>query len=106
MALAMTVTDAELKTAISYKCSNCYAAMAMGNRIVGGRDNVLALCLSTTLASMLEEATERGIDVASLHCAVGEQPVKDSLYYKRATGEMTEREFLDAFRRWQNGEDQ
>ena len=36
---------------------------------------------------------------------IDRKPVQETLYWKRATGEMTEAEFKAAFSKWQRGEE-
>ena len=103
MTLSLPASDEILKKAISHKCANCYAAMSLCNQLGGSLTDEWKLCHSYTLKQLLEEATERHLDLSNVRSSVDGIPVKDSLYYKRATGAFTEAEFQKAFKLWQNG---
>ena len=92
-----------LKKAISLKCANCYAAMSFANLLGGTMSEAWYLCHNYTLKQLLDEANAQGVDLSDVKSSIDDIPVKDSLYYKRATGEMTEQEFKAAFKKWQNG---
>lgn len=94
----------KLKKAISLKCANCYAAMEFANALGGSKTDEWILCHSFTLKQLLEEANSQGVDLSDVKSSIDDIPVKDSLYYKRATGDMTEQEFRAAFSKWQRGE--
>lgn len=99
-----TISVEKLKKAISLKCANCYAAMEFANILGGSKTDEWILCHSYTLKQLLDEANSLGVDLSEVKSSIDHIPVKDSLYYKRATGEMTEQEFRAAFKKWQNGE--
>ena len=92
-----------LEEAICLKCSNCYEAMSFANALGGSRTDAWYLCHTYSLKELLAEATERKLDLSRLMTSVEATRVVDSLYYKRATGLMTEDEFQEEFRKWQGG---
>lgn len=92
-----------LKEAICLKCANCYVAMSFANVLGGTPSDAWYLCHAYPLKALLAEARERGLDLSGLKAAVDGIPIEQSLYYKRATGAMTEDEFQAAFREWQKG---
>lgn len=94
----------ELKQAICLKCANCYGAMSFANALGGSKTDAWYLCHTHTLKELLAEANELKLDLSGLKCAVEEQPIEETLYYKRAAGLMTEQEFKQAFSKWQRGE--
>lgn len=98
-----TISIDRLKKAISLKCANCYAAMEFANALGGSKTDEWILCHSFTLKQLLDEANAQNVDLSDVKSSIDNIPVKDSLYYKRATGEMTEQEFRAAFKKWQNG---
>jgi len=99
-----TISKEALKKAISLKCANCYGAMEFANALGGSKTDEWILCHSYTLKQLLDEANSLGLDLSDVKSSIDEIPVKDSLYYKRATGEMDEKEFRAAFSKWQRGE--
>lgn len=99
-----TISTDDLKKAISLKCANCYAAMQFANILGGSRTDAWHLCHAHTLKELVDEANSLGVDLSDVKSAIDNIPVKDSLYYKRAMGIMTEQEFKAAFKKWQNGE--
>ena len=99
-----TISHDDLKKAISLKCANCYGAMSFANALGGSRTNAWYLCHAYTLKQLLDEANSIGLDLSDVKSAIDHKLVKETLYYKRTSGEMTEREFQAAFRKWQNGE--
>jgi len=94
----------KLKKAISLKCANCYAAMEFANALGGSKTDEWILCHSFTLKQLLDEANAQGVDLSDVKSSIDNIPVQESLYYKRATGDMTEQEFRAAFSKWQRGE--
>jgi hypothetical protein len=99
-----TISVEDLKKAISLKCANCYAAMSFANALGGSRTDAWYLCHAHTLKELLDEANTQGVDLSDVKSSIDNIPVKESLYYKRATGDMTEQEFKAAFSKWQRGE--
>jgi hypothetical protein len=98
------ISAEELKEAISIKCANCYAAMSFANALGGSRTDAWYLCRAYTLKQLLDEASSIGLNLSGLKSAIDDIPIEESLYYKRATGEMDEQEFRAAFSKWQRGE--
>lgn len=98
------ISTDKLKKAISLKCANCYGAMSMCNALGGMATDEWILCHAYTLKQLLDEANSLGLDLSDVKSSIDDKPVKETLYYKRATGEMTEQEFQTAFRKWQKGE--
>lgn len=98
------ISTDKLKKAISLKCANCYGAMEFANALGGYKSDEWILCHSYTLKQLLDEANSLGLDLSDVKASIDDIPVKDSLYYKRATGEITEQAFRAAFKKWQNGE--
>lgn len=94
----------DLKEAICLKCANCYGAMSFANALGGSRTDAWFLCHTYTLKQLLEEARQQNLDLSGLKCAVENQPIEETLYYKRASGLITEQEFKTAFSKWQKGE--
>ena|SRR5581483_10121330 len=99
-----TISTEDLKKAICLKCANCYAAMSFANALGGSRTDAWYLCHAYTLKQLLDEAKSLNLDLTGLKSAIDNKPVEETLYYKRATGIMTEQEFKAAFKKWQNGE--
>lgn len=97
------VSDKDLTEAIQLKCSPCYGAMSFANALGGSKTIPWTLCHSQTLETLLDEADARGISLEGIVCSVEKQPIKETLYYKRAKRLMTEQEFQKAFREWQKG---
>lgn len=104
LTIERTPSSEDLKKAISLKCANCYAAMSFANALGGSRTDAWYLCHAYTLKELLDEASSLGVDLSDVKSSIDNIPVKDSLYYKQATGEMTEQEFKTAFKKWQNGD--
>ena len=96
------VTDDHIRRAIELKCANCYGALSFANALGGSKDVVWLLCHAFPLKDILVEADRRGIDLTPLKAAVDGTPVKESMYYRRAAGVITEDEFQKEFRQWQN----
>lgn len=103
IATERVISTDKLKKAISLKCANCYGAMEFANALGGSKTDEWILCHSFTLKQLLDEANSLGLDLSDVKSSIDDIPVKDSLYYKRATGEMTEQEFRAAFSKWQKG---
>lgn len=99
-----TISVESLKQAICLKCANCYGAMSFANAIGGSKTDAWALCHAYELKQLLEEAEAQGLDLGDARAAVTNEPVRETLYYRRATGELSEAEFQKAFRAWQRGE--
>jgi hypothetical protein len=93
----------DLLRAISLKCSNPYGAMSMLNALGGTQDTPWKLCHAFKLKDLIDEATRRGLSLDDVKTSCEPQPVKESMYYKRATGEWTEEQFQVEFRKWQKG---
>lgn len=104
MSLTKPVSVDALKKAICLKCANCYGAMAFANALGGTQTDAWYLCHNYTLEQILEEAEKVNVNLDELVCAVEPQPVKESLYYKRAKKLITEAEFKKEFSKWQRGE--
>lgn len=98
------ISHKELKQAICLKCANCYGALSFANALGGSKTDAWILCHAYTLKQLLEEAKNLNLDLSGLKCAVENQPIEETLYYKRAAGLITEQEFQTAFRKWQRGE--
>lgn len=87
-----TIAHEELKEAIRLKCANCYGAMAFANALGGSRTDAWYLCHAYTLKQLLDEANSIGLNLSGLKSAIDNMPIEESLYYKRATGIMTEQD--------------
>src|SRR4051812_28514094 len=99
-----TASPDDLRDAVRLKCANCYGALSMANALGGSHTPGWDLCHVYPLKEILAEATERGVSLAGLKSAVDNKPVEETLYYRRATGAMTEQEFQTEFKKWQRGE--
>lgn len=102
--LKREITDKDLTEAISLKCANCYGALSFANALGGYQDTPWQLCHKYPLKDLLEEAEQRNIDLSGVNAAVEVMPVMDTMYYKRAKGLITEKEFNELFNKWQRGE--
>lgn len=104
LSIETPVTNKDLIEAIQLKCSPCYAAMAMCNALGGSVTVPWTLCHSQTLKTLVDEANTRLVSLDGVECSVEKQPIKETMYYKRAMGLITEDEFQAAFRKWKNGD--
>jgi hypothetical protein len=78
--------------------------MSFANAIGGSRTDAWYLCHNYTLKELVDEADSYSVDLSDVKSSIDNIPVKESLYYKRAMGLITEQEFKAAFKKWQNGE--
>jgi hypothetical protein len=100
----MDTTNASLIKAIRLKCENCYGAMSFANALGGYPSPQWILCHSYSLKDLLEEAKNRKLDLSQISTEIDPiLPIIQTLYYKRATGEMTEKEFRREFSKWKRG---
>lgn len=98
------IVDADIVKALGLKCAMCYGALALCRAL--GRadeDNAWWLASNHTIVELLEEAKERGIDLSSAQTEVEHQPLLESMKYRRAVGEITEREYVLYARDVQSG---
>lgn len=102
--LEKEITNKDLTKAISLKCANCYGAMSFANALGGYQDIPWQLCHKYPLKDLIEEAENRNIDLSNVNAAVEVMPVKETMFYKRAKGLITEQEFKELFRKWKRGE--
>ena len=94
----------DVKKAIRLRCANCWGAMSFANQLGGYPSPEWVLAHSHTLKELLDHAREAGIDLTGLEAAVEGGPIEGTMYYRRATGELSETEFRAEFRKWQKGE--
>ena len=97
-----TISHKALKEAICLKCANCYGAMSFANALGGSKTDAWLLCHAYSLKVLLGEAAAQKIDLNGLVSAIDNQPIEQTMYYRRATGAITEEEFQAEFRKWQN----
>jgi hypothetical protein len=103
LTLQQNITNEDVLEAISLKCSTCYGAMSIANRVGGTPTVAWQLCHTYPLAQIIQEAQERGLALDSVRVAVGDELVQDSMYWKLAMKLVTEEEFQKLFRQRQTG---
>jgi hypothetical protein len=97
-----SITIEALQKALCIKCDNAYATLAKVN--MNNYRDEWWLCHTYSLAELIQMAEVQGINFGELFTVTDKIPVRNSLYYKRATKAITEAEFRSAFMRWQRGE--
>lgn len=102
--IAETPNPEDVKEAIRLRCANCWGALSFANSIGGTLTGAWKLAHGHTLEALLDHAREAGISLEGLQAAVEEQPIERTMYYRRATGEITEEQFRAEFRRWRMGQ--
>ena len=95
--------DLDLKEAISLKCAMCYGALSFANAIGGFLTKPWELCHTYSLKDLLLEAEERKIDLSDTKSAIDGKPIRDTLYYKKAKGLISDEEYKNRIKEWKNG---
>jgi hypothetical protein len=100
--ITITPKQEAVREAIRLKSANCWGALSMANALGGSKTEAWDLAHTYPLKDLIAHARENNILTADLKAAVDETPVEQSLYFRRATGELTEDEFKRLFRECQN----